>query len=170
MAGFDGTGERRLLLVRHGAAGAPPADGGDRDRPLTPDGRATVAALAADLRRDTPAVDHGLCSPARRTRETMEILLSNQSSELLPEMAEELYLAPVEVLLRCLRRVTPAAHTVLLVGHNPGLHELVLALAGKDTPPAAVGFPPAAVAGFAVATPWSALRRGAARLVLFRTP
>lgn len=170
MAGFEGTGERRLLLVRHGAAGAPPADGGDRERPLSPEGRLAVEALAAHLREAALIADHALCSPARRTRETTEIFLENQSTALKPDVEEELYLAPIETLLRCLRHVVPAARTVLLVGHNPGLHELVLALAGSNPPPTAPGFPPAAIAGFAVSTPWSSLRRGAARLSLFRTP
>jgi phosphohistidine phosphatase len=170
MAGFDGTGERRLLLARHGAAGAPPADGGDRERPLSPEGREAVESLAVHLREAALAADHALCSPACRTRETMKILLADQLGAPEPDVAEELYLAPAATLLACLRHVRPAARTVLLVGHNPGLHELVLALAGSTAPPSASGFPPAAIAGFAVSTPWSSLRRGGARLTLFRTP
>jgi phosphohistidine phosphatase len=156
--------------VRHGAAGAPPAEGGDRERPLSPEGRAAVEALAVHLREADLIADHALCSPACRTRETMEILISNQLPVLDSDVEDELYLAPIETLLRCLRRADPAARTILLVGHNPGLHELVLALAGRKPPPTAPGFPPAAIAGFAVSTPWSSLRRGAARLSLFRTP
>lgn len=170
MAGFTETGERRLLLVRHGAAGAPPGDGGDRDRPLTPEGRRAVETQAVRFRRSALAADHGLCSPARRTRETMEILLANQSSPLEPDVTEELYLAPAGTLLSCLRRAPPEARTVLLVGHNPGLQELISALAGTASPPAAAGFPPAAAAVFAVATPWARLGPGSTRLILFQAP
>ncbi len=100
----------------------------------------------------------------------MEILIANQLPVPEADVEDELYLAPIETLLHCLRRTDPAARTILLVGHNPGLHELVLALSGRKPPPTASGFPPAAIAGFAVSTPWSSLRRGATRLSLFRTP
>ncbi|HUN44903.1 MAG TPA: histidine phosphatase family protein [Stellaceae bacterium] len=170
MAGFAGPGERRLLLVRHGAAGAPPADGGDRDRPLSPEGWRGVEGLAAHLVRNALIADHGLCSPARRTRETLEILLEKQDGTAEGEIAEELYLAPAGTILSSLRRIPAGAGTVLLVGHNPGLQELVVALAGNDAPPASAGFPPATLAVFAVATPWAELGPGATRLIQFRAP
>jgi len=170
MAGFVELGERRLLLVRHGAAGAPPADGRDRDRPLSPEGWRGVEVLAAHLERSALSADHGLCSPARRTRETMAILLEKQAITAEAENAEELYLAPAGTILSSLRHISAEARTVLLVGHNPGLQELVLALAGSSAPPASAGFPPATLAVFAVATPWAELGPGSTRLIQFRTP
>ncbi|HTZ78708.1 MAG TPA: histidine phosphatase family protein [Stellaceae bacterium] len=169
MAGFAAPGERRLLLVRHGAAGAAPMGGSDRDRPLSPVGRQGVEDLAGYLRQHAMTADHGLCSPARRTRETMEILTENQNP-IDTDWSEELYLASAGTLLSALRNVPRRSATVLLVGHNPGLQELVIALAGKAAPPASGGFPPATLAAFAVAAPWSELGPGSTRLTLFRTP
>jgi len=63
-------GLRRLILIRHGAAAAQTATGEDRERALTPEGRRAIAKLAPRL-ATIGAPDAILCSPARRTRETL---------------------------------------------------------------------------------------------------
>jgi phosphohistidine phosphatase len=76
---------------------------------------------------------------------------------------EGLYLAGRAALLRRLRRLDESAGAVLVIGHNPGLQELALALAASDSrryPALAAGkFPTAVRASFAIDGPWLDLAR-----------
>jgi phosphohistidine phosphatase len=91
---------------------------------------------------------------------------------------DDLYLAPWPRLLETLRRVPETARSVLLLGHNPGMHELGLALMGPagaamGGPHArrlAEGYPTGALAEFTVAGSWSQLAEGGGRLVRFLAP
>ena len=92
---------------------------------------------------------------------------------------DSLYLAPPPVLFDALHGVADTARSVLLVGHNPGLHELALALIGSYSQDdlhqeplrdLARGFPSGALAEFSIPGPWSRLNDGGGRLVRFLTP
>jgi phosphohistidine phosphatase len=90
---------------------------------------------------------------------------------------DELYLASWQNLLALLHRVPETARSVLLIGHNPGLHDLALALTGAETmarnPDArrmAGAFPTAALAEFSISSPWASLAEGGGRLVRFMIP
>ncbi|BBK31287.1 phosphohistidine phosphatase [Stella humosa] len=166
---------RTLLLLRHAKAAAASAGMDDFDRPLAPRGRDAAQALAgvlAGMALPSPVVI--LCSAARRTQETLEQLRPGlpPSADLRIERA--LYLASPERLLGAIRAVPAAAGSVLVIGHNPGLHELALAVAGSgaavDRERLASRFPTAALAGFAVAGVWRDLAENAGRLVVCRAP
>src|SRR5581483_4575595 len=85
-----------------------------------------------------------------------------------------LYLAAVPELIRRLRRLDEAMRAVLLIGHNPGLHELALALAAPDSPGyralASGKFPTLARASFAIETDWAGLDRARHALRDYATP
>src|SRR5215469_3499581 len=96
MAGFAalfGGRLKQLLLMRHAAAAGKGAGGGDRERPLTPDGKRAARLLGRRLRADRISPDHILCSPARRARETLDGL--SEALDALPpaDFDEALYLA-----------------------------------------------------------------------------
>jgi phosphohistidine phosphatase SixA len=98
-----------------------------------------------------------LCSSAARARETFELVRSALAG--VPVQLEDgLYGASSEALLARLRAVPDAVGCVLLLGHNPGLQELALALAarGTDLERVEAKFPTAALATLAV-PPWSEL-------------
>ena len=86
--------------------------------------------MARHLRETGAAPDLVLCSPAVRTRETFDAIRSALGE---PEarFPAELYGASDDELLAALRGVEPGIRSVLLVGHNPGLHDLALALTGR---------------------------------------
>src|SRR5260221_7866994 len=118
---------RTLYVLRHAKS-----DWGtgldDRDRPLAPRGARAVARLAAHWRAVGvhPAVV--LCSPARRARETLDgVQASLGDAEVLIEDA--LYGAGASSMVDRVRRLPPALPSAMIVGHNPGLQELVLELA-----------------------------------------
>jgi phosphohistidine phosphatase len=119
---------RRLLLLRHAKAVAP-AGGRDAERQLAPRGREAAPQMAAYMAREHLIPDLALVSPARRTRETWDLVRPALGD--VPERFEpRIYEASVERLLAVLREVEPDARSLLLVGHNPGLEDLARLLVG----------------------------------------
>lgn len=123
------------------------------------------------------APDVVLVSPARRTRETLAALEPWDDTPLVEPM-ETLYLASARQLLAVLHGVSETVRSVLLIGHNPGMHELAVMLASVRSQSAsdeaarrlAAGFPTGALAEFAIAGPWLQLDAGGGQLVRFLTP
>ena len=168
----------QLLLLRHAKSSWDSADIPDRERPLNPRGRRGAALIRQAMRDLGLEPDVILVSTARRTRETLELLEPWDETPLVEPM-DSLYLAPPAVLLDALHGVADTARSVMVVGHNPGMHELALSL----LPPTAEadlhqdplrglthGFPSGALAEFSIAVPWSQLGAGGGRLVRFITP
>jgi phosphohistidine phosphatase len=156
-----------LYLLRHAKA-APQRIDGDRDRPLAPAGRRDAQALAAWIaeRRLAPALV--LCSPALRARQTLDIIAPAFAAP--SRIAEEdgLYLATAPQLLARLNDLPPNLESVMLIGHNPGLHELASILTDATSGPLGArlgaGLPAAALALFEVTVDWAALAARRARL------
>lgn len=122
--------EATIYLLRHLKSSWDEPGLADRDRPLAPRGRKAGKKLARHLREAGVRPELVLCSPAVRTRETLAAVrsaLGKPETRFLPE----LYAAAHDELLAALRGVEPGVRSVLLVGHNPGLHDLALALAGR---------------------------------------
>ncbi|MGS2614030.1 SixA phosphatase family protein [Micromonospora sp. LZ34] len=123
--------ERTLVLLRHSKAEPPDEDGPDVNRPLSARGRADAAAAGAWLARHGLLPDVVICSAARRTRQTWHQVAMGMTGTP-PEggpagpapavhYEADAYEAQPEDLLALVRRVDPAARTVLLVAHNPGV-------------------------------------------------
>ncbi len=104
-----------------------------------------------------------LCSTSVRTRETAELVLASLAPPPRILFEDVLYLAGRAALLRRLRQLDESAGAVMVIGHNPGLHELALALAAPDSPRykalAAGKFPTTARASFAIDGAWAGLGR-----------
>ena len=168
---------RQLLLLRHAKSAWGDKTAADHDRVLSPEGRRAAAAMRRAMRGLGLAPDLVLVSDARRTLETMVALEPWDDTPLVEAMAE-LYLASGQHLLQALKAVPETVRSVLLIGHNPGMHELAMTLAGAhamaaggtDLQRLATGFPTAALAEFVIAGPWWALGTGAGRLLRFLAP
>ncbi len=134
-------GERHVVLVRHAHAEWPGYAGRDFDRPLTPQGLGDARKTAAAIRNAGHRPALLLTSPARRTRQTAEIIATALG---VPDAAirdvDALYNASRNTLDAELRQALTAAPEVLLVAHNPGISELARALSGNA---AFTGFRPA---------------------------
>lgn len=147
----------------------------DHTRPLNPRGRAAALSMRKVLRDLGLAPDVILVSSARRTLQTLEALEPWDETPLIEPM-DALYLAAPEALFAALNAVAETARSVMLIGHNPGMHELALALVGAIDPanPAMLrlseGYPTGALAEFTVPGPWSGLAPAGARLVRFVAP
>ncbi|GAB4363212.1 MAG: histidine phosphatase family protein [Kiloniellaceae bacterium] len=166
-----------LLVLRHAKSDWQDAGLDDFDRPLAPRGLKAAPRMGRYLRDLGLQPDLVLCSPARRARETLDLLLTALAST--PEIGylKTLYLAPPSRLLAVLRRQSLDCGRILLIGHNPGLHHLALALArdpagrlqGAAAQRLAEKFPTAALARFRVRA-WDTLGEAPAVLEAFVRP
>jgi phosphohistidine phosphatase len=117
-----------------------------------------------------------LCSAAVRTRETLRLALPDAEAQGATVLLEEgLYMASAEMLLARLRRLAGDATPVLLIGHNPSLQNLALALAGSgqgdDLSDLAAHFPTAALAVLTFDAPaWADISVRGGKLVHFTFP
>jgi phosphohistidine phosphatase len=167
---------RQLLLLRHAKSSWNDPGQADHDRPLNRRGREAAGRMAETFRRLHLAPELVLVSTARRTRETLAALEPFEGSVLIDPL-ESLYLAPAEKMLELLRATPETVRSVLLVGHNPGMQNLALGLAGAAARAGgsaaalglAAGYPACALTEFAVASPWWGLGPGGGRLVRFIT-
>jgi phosphohistidine phosphatase len=165
---------RQLLLLRHAKSSWDDPSLGDHSRPLTKRGRRAAAAMGAAMRDLGLVPDIVLVSSARRTQQTLANLGEWEDSPLTEPM-DALYLADAAKLLGVLHSVAPTVRSVLLIGHNPGLYELAVQLAGggRDSDELrrmTEAFPTAALAEFSVGAPWAELMQGGGRLVRFLRP
>jgi phosphohistidine phosphatase len=170
---------RRLLLLRHAKTEHDAPSGRDRDRRLDDRGRRDAAEIGGWIGRHPPFPDAVLVSTAVRTRQTWEIVWEAMK-HLVPqpqvETLPELYGADPARLLQTIHDASAAdPQRLMVVGHNPGMHELALALIGSGDAAGrkalAENLPTSglAVLNFAV-DDWAdvAFRRG--RLVQFLSP
>lgn len=168
---------RQLLLLRHAKSAWDDPQLPDHDRPLNPRGKAAAERIAATFRRLHLSPELVLVSSARRTQETLHALEPFGESTLVDTL-DSLYLAPAERMLELLRATPETVRSALLIGHNPGVHNLALLLVGaaamarggQDALRLAEGYPTCALTEFAVAGPWWGLDAGGARLVRFIAP
>jgi len=114
----------RLILFRHAKAEAKGREG-DFDRALTEGGRLDAALIGEALAKGGLIPTAALVSPARRTMETWEVARASFPQARAYPM-RELYNAGPADIVGALQGVT--ADTVVVVGHNPGLHELAIGL------------------------------------------
>src|SRR6202035_3897442 len=126
---------RRLMLLRHAKTENDAPSGRDEDRRLDDRGRRDAAEIGGWIGRHRPFPDSVLVSPAIRAHQTWEIAWEAMK-DLVPkpqvDLVPELYGADPSDLLDAIR-APPAANSqrMMLVGHNPGMHELALAFAGS---------------------------------------
>jgi phosphohistidine phosphatase len=162
----------RLHLLRHAKSDRDqPVD--DKERHLNRRGREAARHVGESLPEAIGPLDLVLCSSALRTRETAELALACYRSPPPVRYEDALYLAGAAALLRRLRRLDETEGTVLVIGHNPGLHELAAMLAAPHSPHyrdlAGGKFPTAARASFAVEDSWASLDRGRHPLIDYVT-
>lgn len=146
----------------------------DVDRPLAERGRRDAPAAGRWLRSSGHPLDHVICSPAQRTRETWELVSHELASAPQVDFDERVYAATGSELLEVIQEAPDRARTLLLVGHNPGVQDLTLFLAGSAADDALTRaqekFPTSAIAVLVLDDPWPALLPGRARLAEFVVP
>ena len=121
---------RTLHLLRHAKSSWDDESLADFDRPLNDRGRRACEALSTYFAEEAIAPDRILCSPARRTRETLagvEAALDGPPAE----FPDELYGADAETISALIAALPDDVATAMVIAHNPGIEEAALHLAGS---------------------------------------
>jgi phosphohistidine phosphatase len=121
---------RRLLLLRHAKAEQDSGEG-DFARPLTARGRDDAMRMGRALDTHAYIPAFVLCSPAKRTVETFELLAPELAKVPQVEFQKGLYLASARKILDAIHNVALDIQELMIVGHNPGMEELAGRLARK---------------------------------------
>jgi phosphohistidine phosphatase len=170
----DVTSVHRLLLLRHAKSSWDRPDLADHDRPLAPRGRRAATAVAKHVHELADPPELVLCSSATRTVQTLERIRSALPVDTTVAIERGVYAASARELLTRVQRLPSALRCVLLIGHNPGIGDLAVMLAGHGDRTAreamAAKFPTAALARLAFDGPWSAIEPGMATLEELWTP
>src|SRR5215469_2950675 len=170
---------RRLMLLRHAKTETDAPSGRDQDRRLDNRGHKDAAEIGAWLGRHPPYPDFVQVSPAVRAKQTWELVwevMKEHAPPPLVEFPEDLYAADPAQMLETIRTASVSdPKRLMVVGHNPGMHELALMLTGSGDAAGrqalADNLPTSGLAVLDFATnDWNevAFRRG--KLVLFTSP
>jgi len=166
---------KTLYLLRHAKSAWDDPDLSDHDRPLAERGDEDAEAMGKAWRHNGVRVDRVITSSACRARRTLELVLETAGIDPPVEVDQGLYLCGRRAWVERLRQLPEGAETVLVVGHNPDIHELALYLTGsgdKDLRKS-LGrkFPTCACATLRLPiAAWLHLDRGGAELVAFEAP
>lgn len=169
-----GMAGKQLFVMRHAKSSWDDPGLDDHERPLAPRGRRTVKLLAEHVRESGIEPAQILCSPSRRTRETLEGIAPGGEAMI----ESELYSASASEILARLHDVPDGVDSVMVIGHNPAMQTLVLRLTGGNGVVAADSklaevqrkFPTGALATLAFECSWSELGPGRAELVALVRP
>lgn len=170
---------KRLILLRHAKANPDKPGLDDRDRVLADKGRADAIRMGQYLQEEGCAPDVVICSPAARTRQTLELALPQLETSPAVRYLDELYLARWLTIVNAIRQTPKATDTLMVVGHNPGLEDCARKLARPPGDAQArklhdalrAKYPTGAVAvlDFDVSD-WKSIEAGDGELEFFATP
>jgi phosphohistidine phosphatase len=163
----------RLLLLRHAKSSWSEPGKPDRERPLAPRGRQAAERMAQEMSVRGLLPDRVLCSPARRTGETLAAVLPHLPESVDLQLIEDLYEAAGDY------RSTIALHggdadCLLVVGHNPAIHatavELIRAADRRSDTEIDSKYPTGALAVIDFKVGWADIRPGGGQLSAFIRP
>jgi phosphohistidine phosphatase len=149
---------KKLLLLRHAKSSWEDVSLRDFDRPLNERGQRAAPVVGKFMRDKKIRPDLVICSPAKRTRETIALVIEAAGIEPLLRYDERIYEASVAQLVEIISQIEDDKTEVMLVGHNPGFENLLERFTGE-----AVRMPTATLARIALnAEKWSeaAMMRG----------
>ncbi|MGB4107290.1 MAG: histidine phosphatase family protein [Alphaproteobacteria bacterium] len=121
---------KRLLILRHAQAG-PASEGSDRERKLTTQGMEDASALGERMKAENYIPDFILCSPVTRTQQTLDGVLGSLG-KIQTEFEKTIYEGGYGELLSLVRGVDDSCMTLLLIGHNPAIHQFAASLALEE--------------------------------------
>ncbi|HYG85860.1 MAG TPA: histidine phosphatase family protein [Azospirillum sp.] len=166
---------KTLCLLRHAKSSWDDPTIPDHDRPLAPRGVKAARLVGRHLEQQGIRPDLILCSTALRATKTLHLVLAELDVQPPVETERGLYLCGAQALLTRLRKAPDSADTLMLLAHNPDIHDLGMSLAGHGDKEARhalrAKFPTGACAilVFDIAH-WHEVERGEGRLTAFVQP
>ena len=167
---------KKLTLLRHAKSGWDDPVARDFDRPLNKRGEKAALLIGQWMKQQSLIFDRVIASPAVRVIETLDHVIGGYGSRLEPSWERRVYLASSATLMDVLRELDDSVESVLLVGHNPGLEDLVLDLVPENSGSALRDsvyekYPTAAIAEIELQlSAWSGIERGQGVLSRFIRP
>ena len=164
---------KTLTLLRHAKSDWDDPDQRDFDRALNDRGKRAAETVGRYLAEQGWSFDAVIASPAERVRETLDQLSLGYGRRLEAEWERRVYLASAATLMDMVGEADEAVGSLLLAGHNPGLEDLVLALAaeGEGLGDVEEKYPTASVARLTLAIDgWGQVTEGCGRLERFVRP
>jgi phosphohistidine phosphatase len=160
-----------ILLLRHAKSRWDEAGVADHDRGLAPRGRRAAPLTGSWAAAHGWLPDRVLCSTAKRAAETSRLFLGAAGIHPPVESAAQIYEASAATLLQLIQ-AQPGAGRLLLVGHDPGIHDLAVMLVGQGADARLdAKFPTAALAVITFdAARFDGVRPGEGRLAAFVRP
>jgi phosphohistidine phosphatase len=154
--------ERTLILLRHAKSSWQDPALTDMERPLNKRGRREAAAMALRLKEHGATFKAIFASPARRTRETItRMLLTLPSQDAQLTFDQGFYTFERDGLLQTIRQLDNEMEDVMIVGHNPAMHETLRWLTGETI----AKFPTCTAAQLTLGLPrWKDIQKGCAQL------
>jgi phosphohistidine phosphatase len=157
---------RTLYLLRHAKSSWKDASLADFERPLKGRGRDAAEAMGRFLASKKISISVLISSPSVRTRETVDILLKHARLQVEPLFDQRIYEASLATLVQVVSEIPGDKKTAMLVGHNPGMEELLAFLTHE-----ARHMPTCALARISLdGVSWKEVGRGAGKLEWFVTP
>ena len=154
---------KKLLLLRHAKSSWEDTSLSDFDRPLNERGLRAAPIIGEYMREKKIRPDLIICSPAKRTRETIALVLEAAGIETELRYDERIYEASVGQLVEIISQIEDDKTEVMLVGHNPGFENLLERLTGES-----VRVPTAALARIALnSEKWNEAATHAGQLEMF---
>jgi phosphohistidine phosphatase len=120
---------KHLYLLRHGKSSWDDPSLGDAERPLAPRGVRALARMRKYLRKAAIRPDVVICSPARRTRQTLSEIEPALGRGVTVRIEPEVYAGGAAALAGLVSESTDSASSIMLIGHNPSLQDLAVSLA-----------------------------------------
>ncbi len=165
---------KQLFVLRHAKSSWDDPGLDDHERPLAPRGRRAVKVLAEHIQKQGIKPEQVLCSPARRTLETLEGVALDGDAQI----EGKLYSATGSEIIERLRQIPEGVGSVMVIGHNPAMQMLVLRLAsatvgareGSNLADVERKFPTGALATLTFDCAWSELGPGRAELTALIRP
>jgi phosphohistidine phosphatase len=124
---------KTLTLLRHAKSSWDDSIARDFDRPLNAKGQRAAVTMGRHMKSLGLEFDHVVVSPALRVTQTIEHLVIGYGETLAPHEDRRIYLASAATLLDIVHALPDAYARVLMIGHNPGLEDLVLLLVPDRT-------------------------------------
>lgn len=164
----------RLILMRHAKSDWSKAGLHDFDRPLNARGRDAAPRMGAWCAETGLAPQRIICSAARRTRQTLAGILDHLEGDIDIRLSRRLYEAEAGGYYQAIQEGGDA-ETLMLIGHNPAIHEVAMLLAGEGPQPHLARlharFPTAAIAVIDIEAPrFADCVPGAGHLAMFMIP
>jgi phosphohistidine phosphatase len=122
---------KRLLLLRHAKSSWDNPARADFERPLNERGRRAAPLVGRFMREQQLRPDLILCSPAERARQTAALVAEAAGLDAPLRYDERIYEATAARLVEVVTQTEETAGELLLVGHNPGMEELLELLTGE---------------------------------------